>query len=641
MVMPMSRSRPDEDFTGQVSAALRRFIRTESASAGLLLAAALLALAWANSPWSEAYHQLWETPLDILVNGRGLSWSLHEWVSDGLIVVFFFLVGLEVRREFSVGELTDRRRVVVPLVAGVTGILVPATLYLALNHDGEAARGWGVVIGTDTAFLLAMLALVGPAVSTQLRIFLLTLTVIDDIVAVTVIGVAYTERVEVLPLVVAALALAAIATLGWLGVWRAAPYVVLVGLAWLATVGSGLHASIAGMLAGLLVPAAAPTRASVEAAALQFRMFRQSPLPGLQRRTRAQLTRAISVNERFQESLHGVTSFLVVPVFAFASAGVDLRGGVLAEALASPVTWGVVLGLVVGKTVGTAAGVFAAQRLRLGRLPEGVGGGHVLGGAALSGIGFTVALLITDLAFDSEQLRREAIVGVLLSVVIASLLGRFVFALAARFFGQRDAALPTLLSRPVDPARDHVQGPADAEVTLVEYLDFECPFCAKATGSARQVREHFGNRLRYVVRNLPLEMHPNSLMAAVAAEAAGRRDRYWEMHDELFAHQDKLQLEDLVGYATAIGLDLDQFLRDVQDDELARRVAEDKATAGESGARCTPTFFVGDRRHEGPYDAATLIDALEAHVAMQPAGGGTRSGRGRTPRAPQLSAEGT
>jgi Na+/H+ antiporter NhaA/protein-disulfide isomerase len=512
---------------------------------------------------------------------------------------------------------------------------VPAGLYLVLNNDGEAARGWGVVIGTDTAFLLAVLALVGPAVSTQLRVFLLTLTVIDDIVAVAVIGIAYTGQVQVLPLVVAVLALASIGALGWQGVWRAAPYVAFVGIAWLATVGSGLHASIAGMIAGLLIPAAAPTRASVEAAALQFRMFRQSPLPGLQRRTRARLTRSISVNERFQESIHGVTSYLVVPIFAFVSAGVDLRGGVLADALRSPVTWGVVLGLVVGKTVGTAGGVFAAQRLKLGRLPEGVGGGHVLGGAALSGIGFTVALLIVDLAFDSEQLRREAIVGVLLSVIIASLLGRLVFALAARFFGQDDAALPTLLSRAVDPARDHVQGPADAAVTLVEYLDFECPFCAKATGSARQVREHFGDRLRYVVRNLPLEVHPNSLMAAVAAEAAGRQDRYWEMHDQLFAHQDQLQVEHLVGYAKAIGLDVDEFLRDVQDDELVRRVAEDKATAWESGARGTPTFFVGDRRHEGPYDAASLIGALEALVEMQP-GGGTRSGRGRTPRVPQL-----
>lgn len=627
MTVDRTRSRRDEDFSGQGGAALRRFMRTEAGSAGLLVVATVLALAWASSPWSGGYTRLWETPLVLQLDGHGLDMSLHGWVSDGLMVVFFFLVGLEVRRELAVGELTDRRRVTVPLVAGVGGMVVPAVLYLAFNHDGEAARGWGVVIGTDTAFLLGMLALLGPAVSTQLRIFLLTLTVVDDIVAVSVIGVAYTDAVRIVPLLMAVAALAGIVVLDRVGTWRSGPYVALVVVAWLATVYSGLHASIAGMVAGLLIPAAEPLRGQVEAAARQFRVFRQSPLPGMQRLTQAQLTRTISVNERLQASLHGITSNVVVPLFAFANAGIDLRGGVLADALTSPVTWGVVTGLVVGKTVGITGGALAATRLGLGRLPQGVGGGHVLGGAALSGIGFTVALLIVHLAFDDARLRREAVIGVLLAVVLASLLGRLAFALAARFLGQRDAALPTRLSRPVDPARDHVRGPADAEVTLVEYLDFECPFCAKATGSAREVREHFGDRLRYVVRNLPLEVHPHAELAALAAEAAGLQGRYWEMHDTLFAHQDELELEDLAGYAAHLGLDVEQFLRDLQDDALARRVAEDKASAGESGARATPTFFVGERRHEGPWDAATLIATLEAEAESSRTGRGARTGR--------------
>ncbi|ACZ30719.1 Na+/H+ antiporter NhaA [Xylanimonas cellulosilytica DSM 15894] len=599
-------------------------MRTEAGSAGLLVAAAVLALAWASSPWSAGYTRLWELPLVVQLDGHGLSMDLHGWVSDGLMVVFFFLIGLEVRRELAVGELTDRRRIRVPLLAGVGGMVVPALLYLALNHEGEAARGWGVVIGTDTAFLLGMLALVGPAVSTQLRVFLLTLTVIDDVVAVTVIGVAYTDSLHAGALVAVAAALAGIVVLDRRSAWRSGPYIALVVVAWLATVYSGLHASIAGMLAGLLIPATEPQRSQVEAAAQQFHVFRQSPLPGLQRRTRAHLTRTISVNERFQASLHGVTSYVVVPLFAFANAGVDLRGGVLAEAMGSPVTWGVVLGLVVGKTLGISAGAYAATRLGLGRLPQGVGSGHVVGGAALSGIGFTVALLIVHLAFDDEALRRDAVVGVLLSVVIASVLGRVAFALAARYLGQRDAALPTTLSRPVDPERDHLRGPADAEVTLVEYLDFECPFCARATGAARQVREHFGDRLRYVVRNLPLDVHPHAELAALAAEAAGRQDRYWEMHDTLFAHHDELELEDLAGYAATLGLDVEQFLRDLQEDDLADHVAQDKESAGESGARSTPTFFVGERRHEGPWDAATLIAALEAEAS--------RSGRGARSR---------
>ncbi len=613
-----TESRRDEDLTGQAGPSLRHFIRTESASAGLLVVATVVALLWASSPWSHAYEELWHTSLRFTLGEASLGMDLHHWVNDGLMVVFFLVVGLEVRRELAVGELTDRRRTVVPLVAGVGGMLAPALLYLVLNPSGAAAHGWGVVIGTDTAFLLGMLVLVGPRVSTQLRIFLLTLTVIDDIVAVSIIGVAYTDGIDAVPLAIAAAGLAAIALLDRIGVWRASPYVTLIVIVWLATVASGLHASIAGMLAGLLVPAAEPSRARVEAAAVVFRAFRQSPLPRLQREAREQLDRTISVNERLQESLHVPTGFVVVPLFALANAGIDLRGGVLADALASPVTWGVVLGLVLGKLLGIGGGAFLAVRLGLGRLPQGVRGGHVLGGAALSGIGFTVSLLIVGLAFDDPAeaaLRDEAVVGVLLSVVIASALGWLIFVGAARMLGQRDAALPTRLSDPVDPARDHLRGPADAPVTLVEYLDFECPFCARATGAAREVRQHFGDRLRYVARHLPLEVHPHAELAALAAEAAGRQGRFWEMHDHLFTRQDQLELEDLVGYAAELGLDPEQFLRDLQDEELAHHVARDMASAAASGVRGTPTFFVGEERVQGRYDARTLIEALERSAA--------------------------
>lgn len=590
---------------------LRRFLHNESASAGLLLLAAVLGLIWANSPWSHHYEDFWNANLTIAVADDGLDMSLHHWVNDGLMVVFFFLIGLEVRREFAIGELTERRRVVVPVVAGIGGMVVPAAIYLAINPGGDAAAGWGAVIGTDTAFLLGVLALVGPAVSTQLRIFLLTLTVIDDIVAVSVIGIAYTDSVDMWPALLALAALIGLGALDRAGAWRAGPYVALVVVAWLATLGSGLHASIAGMLAGLLVPAAEPTRAQVEAAAAKFRAFGQSPLPALQRETRAQLTRAISVNERMQEALHGWTNFVIVPVFAFANAGVDLRGGVFGEALRSPVTWGVCLALVIGKLVGIGGAAWLAVRARLGSLPQGVAWGHTFGGAALSGIGFTVALLIVGLAFDDEVLRREAVVGVLLSVVLATALGWLVFRVAERRFGQGDAALPKLLSEPIDPARDHILGPVDAPLTLVEYLDFECPFCAKATGTARELREHFGERLRYVVRNLPLPVHPHAEQAALAAEAAGLQGRYWEMHTHLFAHQNELELEDLVGHAADLGLDVERFLRDLGDHEIARRVAADMASAEASGARGTPTFFVGTRRHEGRFDARALIEALE------------------------------
>ena len=608
-----SRCRADHDeFAGQVASPLRRYMHTEAGSAGLLVAVALLALIWANSPWSQSYVDLWHTTISVRVGGSDLTMDLHHWINDGLMVVFFFVIGLEVRREFAVGELTERSRIVVPVIAGVTGMLVPAALFLLFNPSGEAARGWGVVIGTDTAFLLGVLALVGPAVSTQLRIFLLTLTVIDDIVAVSVIGIVYSEGIEPVPLIVAGICLVVLVALDRFGEWRATPYVVVVVVLWIATLQSGLHASIAGMLAGLLVPALAPSRTLVESAATQFRAFRQSPMPQVQRSARQGLNKAISVNERLQEVLHGWTSYVIVPVFALANAGVDLRDGVLADSLTSRLTWGIVVGLVLGKLLGIGLGALGAARLGWGRLPQGVGSGHILAGAALSGIGFTVALLIADLAFTSDVLHDEARVGILLSALIASIVGWALFKLAASVLGQRDATLPTKLSDPVDPVHDHIRGPVDAELTVVEYLDFECPFCARTTGVARELRAHFGDRIRYVLRHMPLPVHAHAEMAALASEAAHRQGRFREMHDLLFDHYDELEYEDLVGYAGTLGLDMEQFVRDLGDERLAGRLQRDVASAEASGVRGTPTFFIDDDRHTGPHDARSLIEALES-----------------------------
>jgi len=597
----------------QLAGPLRSFMATEAGSAGLLLGAALLALVWANSPWSDSYVSLWSTNATVAVGGGELSMDLRHWVNDGLMALFFFVVGLEVRRELSVGELRDRSRLLLPAVAAACGMLIPALLYLAFNPAGEAARGWGAVIGTDTAFLLGALAIVGPACPTQLRVFLLTLTVFDDIAAVTIIGIVYSGTLDPVALAVAAACLAALAALSRMRQWRSAPYVIS-GLAlWVATVESGLHPSIAGMLAGLLIAARPRERSDVEQAATLFRAFRQSPLAEVGRSARRGLERAVSVNERLQTALHPWTSYAVVPLFALANAGVDLRGGLLGDALASPVTWGVVAGLVAGKLSGIGLGVLGARRLGLGSLPAGVGTGQVLGGAALSGIGFTVSLLIVDLAFDTPALREQATVGVLLAAALSMLTGWLVFRLAALLRGEREAGLPTVLASPVDPARDHIRGSAGAPLTLVEYADFECPFCGRATGMVRELHERFGGELRYVFRHLPLtDVHAHAELAGRAAEAAGAQGRFWEMHDELFANQDELAPEDLLGYAGRLGLDVERFARDLAEESHATRMREDVASAEASGARGTPTFFVGERRHVGAYDADTLAQALSA-----------------------------
>jgi Na+/H+ antiporter NhaA len=601
----------------QVAAPLRSFLLTEAGSAGMLLAAALAALAWANSPWSDSYESLWTTRAAIEVGGSGIAMDLRHWVNDGLLALFFLVIGLEVRRELSVGELTDRRRVLVPALAALGGMAVPALLYLAVNPSGDAAGGWGIVIGTDTAFLLGALALVGPACPTQLRVFLLSLTVFDDIVAVAVIGGVYSDSLDPVAMAVAAACLAALALLSRAGEWRTAVYAVI-GLAlWVAAYESGLHPAIAGMLAGLLVAARPPSRSDVERAASLFRAFRESPLPEVGYTAKRSLQRAVSVNERMQTVLHPWVSFVVVPLFALANAGVHLRGGLLGDALGSPVTWGVVLGLVAGKATGIAAGALGGIRLGLGRLPQGVGEGQVVGGAALSGIGFTVSLLIAGLAFDSPGLRDEATVGVLLAAVLATACGWSAFRLAAVLRGERTAELPRRLDRPVDPGRDHVRGPVDAPLTLLEYADFECPFCGRATGVVRELRERLGDELRYVMRHLPLsDVHPHAELAAQAAEAAGAQGRFWEMHDLLFAHQDELEAEDLAGYAGELGLDVERFVRDLGEERHAERVREDVASAEASGARGTPTFFIGEDRHIGAYDAETLAARLQERRAV-------------------------
>ncbi len=598
---------------GWAQAAIDR-LRTESGSALLLVAVSVVALLWANSPWSQSYVDLWHTHAAVTIGDFAIDLSLHHWVNDGLMVIFFFLIGLEVREELAVGSLRQRSRALVPLVAGLVGVALPAAIYL-LIAGRDAPDGWGVVIGTDTAFLLGALALVGPRMSSQLRVFLLTLTVVDDFLAVAIIGVFYTDEVRLMPLGIAAVSLVLLFWLGRARQWRSSPYVAVIVVLWAATLLSGIHPSLAGMAAGLLVPAAATERGDVVAAKHLFRDYWQSPDASVARSVQRGLARSISVNQRLHEVLRGPVSLVIVPIFALANAGVDLRGGVLGDALTSPVTWGVVAGLTLGKLAGIALGAWGAVRAGLGTLPDGVGPGSVAGGAALSGIGFTMSLLIISLAFEGPT-ADAATVGVLIALVLSWTLGWLVFRIARTRLGETEADLPSTLEPAFDPELDHTRGSEAAQLTVVEYLDFECPFCARATGMWKDIRDHFGDRIRYVVRHLPLDdVHPHARGAAIAAEAAARQDRFWEMHDVLFANQSALEADDLRRYAEQIGLDLERFDADCADEATARLVEKHVRSARASGARGTPTFFVDGTRHRGPHDGRTMIAAIEARAA--------------------------
>jgi len=600
-----------------VGTPLREFLGTETGSAVVLLVATVAALVWVNVD-ASSYGETWSTSLSIRIGGSGVSQDLQHWVNDGLMTFFFFVVGLEARRELDMGELRERRRFALPLLAGIGGMLVPVAIYLAVNAGHSSAHGWGAAMSTDTAFALGMLALVGPRLSARLRAFMLTVVVVDDIVALLVIATAYTATLTAVPLTTAAGFLVAVLVLRYLGVRRGLAYAALGAGMWIAVFKSGVDPVIVGLLMGLLTYAYPAARIDLERATDLFRLFREQPTPELARSARVGLESAISPNERLQHLYHPWSSYVIVPVFALANAGIPIDGGFLARAFSSPVTLGILVAYVAGKPVGLVGAAWLAARLSRGRLRLPVGWAALAGGGAIAGIGFTVSLLIASLAFHGEQL-QEAKLGVLSAAVCAALLSWLVFGatallpatLRARLLvGPAEAIVD--LSVEVDPERDHTRGPADAPVTLVEYGDFECPYCGRAEDVVRELLSDFGD-LRYVWRHLPLnDVHPRAQLASEAAEAAAGQGGFWEMHDLLFEHQDALRPSDLEGYARALGLDADRFAAELRSHAHAARVADDVDSADLSGVSGTPTFFVNGRRHHGAYDVAGLSASVRA-----------------------------
>src|SRR5215207_4128598 len=406
-----------------LSPSSRLYVGTEAGYSALLLAATLLALAWANSPWSDSYASFWSTEATIGVGDVALTLDLRHWVNDAAMALFFLVVGLEITREVSVGELRDRRNVAAPALGALGGLAVPALIYLAVNPSGPASAGWGVVMSTDTAFVLGILALFGPRCPDRLRLFLLTLAIVDDIGAITVMALFYTDGVDLTALAVAAGLVAVLLGLRWAGVWRLAPF-VLVGVAlWVAVYASGVHPTLAGVLVGLLLPARPPDPEVVERTREYGRALREAPDAERARLAALSAAATVPAGARLLFVLHRWTAYGVVPVFGLANAGVPLDAETLRTAATSPVTIGVAVALLVGNAVGITAGTAIALRTGLGVLPGGVRWSHLMAGATLAGIGFTIALFITDLAFSDEQLREQATIGILAGSVVAAVAG--------------------------------------------------------------------------------------------------------------------------------------------------------------------------------------------------------------------------
>ncbi len=586
-----------------------RDLGPDRTSAALLMLAALAALIWVNSPARAGYAAFWGTPVGVRVGGSEVALTLHSLVNDALMAVFFFTVGLEVRREVTIGELSNRSRAIVPVAAAAGGLVVPALVFLLVAGRSGHAAAWGVVISTDTAFLLGALALVGPRHPARLRLFLLTMAVVDDIGALAVIAVFYTRELDPMPLALTAVALVAVWFVRYLPSMRGPAYAVLAVLVWLGLSRAGVHPTLAGVAMALLLPVSSPRRHQVERAYALSRAFRQSPNPRYAAAASRGLRESISVNERLQMQFEPFVAYVVLPVFALANAGVHLDAASLGTSLRSPVMWGVVAGLVVGKLAGITGATWLARRTGRGVLAPGLTLGRVAGGAALSGIGFTIALLIVDIALDGGEDATAARLGVLVATALSVALGWAVFRALDRF--APTAPVGKVLLRPFDPHRDRWRGNPDAPHVIVEYGDFECPFCSRATGSAEEVLAELGDEVAWVWRHLPLtRVHPHAVDAARAAEAAALQGAFREYGPMLFAHQDALEREDLIAYADELGLDLDRFVEDLDSADVARRVQEDTDDAELMDLLATPTFFVDGRRHIGPYDAATLVAAL-------------------------------
>jgi Na+/H+ antiporter NhaA len=595
---------------------LRSFLRTETGSAAVLLGATLAALAWVNID-SSSYDSVWHTELSIRLGGDGISQDLREWINGGLMTFFFFVVGLEARREFDMGELRERRRLALPVLAGVAGMLVPIAIFLAINSGESSADGWGAAMSTDTAFALGMLALVGPRFPQRLRAFMLTVVVVDDLVALGVIAIAYSDELDLTALVVALAILAAMLAGRSAGLRNALVYTLLAVAAWVAMFESGIDPLVIGLAIGLFIYAYPASRGDLERASDLFRLFREQPTPELARTAQVGVGAALSPNERLQQRFHPWTSYVIVPLFALVNAGIAIDSELLDRGLHSPITLGILVGYVAGKPIGIVGGSWLVTRLSGGRVRPPVGWASVAGAGTIAGIGFTLSLLISTLAFSGPDL-EEAKLGVLgaalgasaATFLVSRLTGMLPWRLRVRaLLGTAESIVD--LAAPVDPERDHIRGPVEAPVTVVEYGDFECPYCGRAEPAVRELLAGFGD-VRYVWRHLPLnDVHPSAQIAAEAAEAASEQGAFWEMHDLLLANQKALRLPHLIGYAEQLGLDTERFEAAVRQRENASRIAEDVDSADLSGVSGTPTFFINGRRHYGAYDIGALSRAVK------------------------------
>jgi Na+:H+ antiporter, NhaA family len=407
---------------------VREYLREEAAGGVVLMVTAAAALIWANSPWRAAYDALWTTSLAVQLGRFGIEADLRHWVDDGLMTLFFLVVGLEIKRELVAGELRTWRAAALPVVAAAGGMAVPAAIYAAVNAGGPGAPGWGVPMATDIAFALGVLALLGPRVPAALKVFLLTLAVVDDLGSIAVVALFYSRGVDPVGLAVAAALLALVAVLVRAGVWWLPLHITLGVALWLAMSRSGVSPALAGVAMGLLTPAraTAPPEVARDRGGALAGELAADPRPPRLREMLREARGTVPLAERLAHDLHPLSAFLVVPLFALANAGVSIEPGVLAEAGSGAVLGGVLAGRVLGKLAGITAATWLAVRLGLAARPEGTSWAQLAGAATVAGIGFTVPLFVADLAFPDGRFAAPVKLGLLAASVVSGIAGALV-----------------------------------------------------------------------------------------------------------------------------------------------------------------------------------------------------------------------
>ena len=586
----------------------RLFQNNETYAAAALALATVIALVWANV--GDSYQTFWHTSAAVSLGPFEIDLTLHEWVDEGLTSVFFFMVGLDVRRDLTLGDLRLPGHALLPAAAAVGGFIVPAVVFVLVTGGGDGAHAWGAVISTDTAFALGMLALIGPKHAPRLRLFLLAFAVIDDIGALTVIAIFYSGSLNLVALAVAVAGLAIIWLMARRGVWRVPPYLVLGVVIWYALYRSGVHATLAGVLIALLMPVYTVRTRDVDESNEIATLYRQAPAPATALALRESLIYSMPLNQRLAFVLPPYVNYVVVPLFALANAGVVLSADSLGNAFSSRLTWAIVAGLVLGKVLGVGLGAGIVLKLVPHSRLHGLDMPRILGLGALSGMGFTISLLVVNIAFEDETLRDQARLGVLLASLMALVLAWVIFRVAGRLSPLPEPA-GEVLERPVDVERDLTVGDQDAPHVLVNYADMNDEGRWRLA-EALQASQHLvqSGELLLVMRHIV--SGPESLLAALALEAAAanKEPNLWPFHDALAALRGGITARTITRAAREAGIDVDALWRRIDSRTDEKKVLADSDDVEDLTEDGAPVVYIDGRRLTRLLHSWTITDEI-------------------------------